>query len=179
VSPVRASQNNSFMDLYVLRHGIAEELDEAHPGEDSERRLTVEGAKKMCKIAEGMKEAEVTPDLILTSPYLRARETAEIVATVFHAKKVLELAPELAPHGNPRKLIELLAVAYKKRKSVVLVGHEPYLSSLISLLISGDSSLDIHLKKGGLCKLEIEELTYGRCASLEWLLPPRVMRDLA
>jgi phosphohistidine phosphatase len=167
------------MDLYLLRHAIAEDVAETGHGADSERRLTPEGTKKMRRIAAGLKESGVGFDLILSSPYARARQTAEIVAGVFGLKKALEIAPELTPHGNPRKLVDSLTDTYKKRRSVVLVGHEPYLSTLISLLLSGDTSLDIHLKKGGICKLTADELAYGRCATLEWLLTPRLTRSLA
>ena len=105
-------------------------------------------------------------------------ETAEIVARVFGLEKALEVAPELTPHGNPRKLMDSLANTHRKHRSVVLVGHEPYLSSLISLLLSGDTSLGIRLKKGGICKLTFENPVYGQCATLEWLLTPRLTRGL-
>lgn len=166
------------MDLYILRHAIAEELSDSKHKDDSHRRLTLEGAKKMYRIAEGMKGLGIRFDLILTSPYVRARQTADIVADIFKMRKLLELTTELQPGGNPRKLIDLVATAYSKRKSILLVGHEPYLSGLISLLLSGDAGLDIHLKKGGLCKLSVPELKFGRCATLEYLLTPGQMRSL-
>ncbi len=167
------------MDLYILRHAIAEERPKRSHEDDSQRRLTREGARKMCRIASGMREAGLSFDLILTSPYLRAMETAEIVMQEFGIKKVLEATEELAPHGNPRKLIDQLTGRHAKRKSVLLVGHEPYLSNLISLLLSGGTNLEVRLKKGGLCKLTASELQYGRCATLEWLLTPRFLRALA
>ena len=165
------------MDLYILRHAIAEAREGAKEMADSERRLTREGKKKMYCVAEGIKAVGLGFDLILSSPYFRAKQTAEILVEVMGLGKALEISPELAPQGNPRKLIETLNRAYAKRRSVVLVGHEPYLSSLISLLLSGDTSLAINLKKGGLCKLTADELTYGKCATLEWLLTPRQMRS--
>ncbi len=166
------------MDLYILRHAIAEDRDEAAGKPDSQRRLTPEGEEKMRRIAKGMKSLGLEFDLMLTSPYLRAKETAEIVADVLKLSKQLEISAELTPHGNPRKLIDALNGHYSDRKSIVLVGHEPYLSNLISLLLSGDTSLEIDLKKGGLCKLGAQHLKYGRCASLEWLLAPRQLRAI-
>jgi len=119
-------------------------------------------------------------DLILSSPYLRAKETAEIVAEVFGMEKKLEISGTLASEGgNAEDLIEELKRKHGKRKQVLLVGHEPYLSGLIALLISGDRRLAITLKKGGLGKLSVDRLIYGRCASLEWLMTPAQMRKVS
>jgi phosphohistidine phosphatase len=167
------------MDLYILRHGIAEDRGKTSGKPDSQRHLTAEGEEKMRRIAEGMKSLGLEIDLILSSPYLRAKQTAEIVAEVFNLGRCLEMSDDLTPSGNPRTVIDALNESHSDRESVVLVGHEPYLSSLISLLISGGTGLAITLKKGGLCKLVIEQhLKYGRCASLEWLLAPRHAKKL-
>ncbi|MDB6017830.1 MAG: phosphohistidine phosphatase SixA [Pedosphaera sp.] len=166
------------MDLYILRHAIAEPTRAKTEKADSERRLTPEGEKKMRRIAKAMKSCELAFDLILSSPYARAQQTAEIVADVFKLRKSLALSATLAPNGNPRQLIGELHETHRSCRSVLLVGHEPYLSSLISLLISGDTTLAIDLKKGGLCSLTASALKYGRCATLEWLLTPRQLREL-
>ena len=125
-----------------------------------------------------MKAMELSFDLILSSPYVRARQTAEIVANVFGLAKKLEFSPALAADGNPQDLVDELKKRRGKPGSIMVVGHEPYLSRLISLLISGGTSLPITLKKGGLCKLSVDALRYGRCANLQWLLTPRQMRGL-
>ena len=135
------------MDLYILRHAIAEERAAGLPGGDSQRRLTEEGKRKMHRAAKGMKDLDLEFDLILSSPFLRAKETAEIVAEVFELNDALKLTPSLAADGNPKDLIDDLRGHYHKRKRVLLVGHEPYLSRLISLLISGDTAIAITLKK--------------------------------
>lgn len=163
------------MDLYILRHAIAEAHSSSAPGGDSQRRLTSEGAKKMRKAAKGLKSAGLSFDLILSSPFTRARQTAEIMAEIFRGKNRLEFSSALASDGNPKELIDELRQRHRKRKKILLVGHELYLSRLISLLISGDTSIAIDLKKGGLCKLSMAELHYGRCAVLDWLLAPRQM----
>lgn len=167
------------MELYILRHAIAEDLNQSVRGGDSQRRLTSKGAKKMHSMACGMKAASLSFDLILSSPYLRAKETAEIVAKLFRPVGGLKLSPTLAPDGSPKDLIDLLKKTHGKRKRIVLVGHEPYLSRLISLLLFGDTSISIDLKKGGLCKLSIKTLRYGRCATLNYLLTPRHLRLMA
>jgi phosphohistidine phosphatase len=114
-------------------------------------------------------------DLILSSPYLRARQTAEIIAEALKARKKLELSDNLTPGGSAKKLVDLLNHLRPSPESVLLVGHEPYLSTLISLLVAGDASLAMVMKKGGLCKLSVESLAPGRCATLEWLLTPKQM----
>lgn len=166
------------MELYILRHAIAEERSPSLPGGDSQRRLSREGIRKMRREARGMKALKLKFDLILSSPYLRAKQTAEIVTKTFHNDKILKLTPLLAPDGNPRDLIEELKRSHPGCKYVLIVGHEPYLSSLISLLLSGQTDLSITLKKGGLCALTVGKLHYGRCATLEWLLTPGQSRSV-
>src|SRR5579863_3087078 len=92
------------MDLYILRHAIAEERNPS--GRDSERRLTEEGREKMRNAAKGMKALELEFDLILSSPYARAKETAEIVAKVFGSDEALRISPTLAADGNPKELLD-------------------------------------------------------------------------
>ena len=160
------------MNLYVLRHAIA--VERGTPGfkDDSKRPLTGKGKKKMKQIAEGMLALELSFDVILSSPFVRARHTAEIVADVFRTRKKLEFTPHLEVGGDPKKLIGLIDQKHGSGSSILIVGHEPYLSSFISMLIAGTDSLSITMKKGGLCKLRATELRYGRCAVLEWLLTP-------
>ncbi len=159
------------MDLYILRHAIAGER-ESFDGPDSERPLTKEGAKKMKRIAKELKKLDIKFDLILSSPFLRAKETAEIMAEEFHRENVLKFSSNLRVGGNPAALVHEINTGYKKFGSILLVGHEPCLSGLILMLVSGKTDLAITMKKGGICKLSVESLRYGRCATLEWLMAP-------
>jgi phosphohistidine phosphatase len=113
-------------------------------------------------------------DLILSSSLVRAEQTARIVAEEF--EREVTFTDFLAPDGNALELIG--EINDEKPQRVLLVGHEPDLSLLISVLISGNSDAAIELKKGGLCKLTTEKLTFGRCATLNWLLPPKYIRSL-
>ena len=122
-----------------------------------------------------MEAMELSFDLILSSPYVRARRTAEIIAEAFNARKKLEISADLVPDGSVKKLVEFLNGLDPAPKEVLLVGHEPYLSGLISLLASGDETHAVTMKKGGLCNLSVDSLKYGRCASIEWLLTPKQM----
>lgn len=163
------------MNLYFLRHGIAVEPGTAGCRRDSERPLTPEGRRKLARGAGAMTEMEIELDLILASPYVRARQTAEIVARQFHAEQRLAFSDALAVDGDPRRLIEGIRACEPAPENVLLVGHEPYLSGLISVLVFGSASGAVVMKKGGLAKLVTESLKYGRCAALEWLLTPKQM----
>jgi phosphohistidine phosphatase len=167
------------MNLYILRHGLAVERGTAGYGKDSDRPLTPKGERKVWKVAEAMETLKLSFDLILSSPYTRARQTAQIVAEAFNARRELELTDALTPNGNARRLIELINAIDPAPQNLLLVGHEPYLSELISLLVTGDADSSVVLKKGGLCLLAVESLKPGRCAALEWLLTPKQMALMA
>lgn len=161
------------MNLYLLRHGIAVEPNAS--GKDAERPLTPRGRRRLSQIARAMGSLKISFDLILSSPYVRAQQTAETVARSLKLRKKLELFEALTPGGNPQALIQHLNGLRPKPKNILLVGHEPYLSKLVALLTTGNTNLEIDFKKGGLCRLDIESLRYGRCATLVWLLAPRHM----
>jgi phosphohistidine phosphatase len=158
------------MNLYLMRHAIAAEPEEGV--EDSQRPLTKSGLKKLEKIARNLEKLDLQLDVILTSPYLRARQTADVVADALDMKKKRVVESEnLIPLGFAEKLVEEIN-AREPAANLLLVGHEPFLSQLVGMLTAGDASLQIDMKKAGLCKLSMEHLTYGRCATLEWLLTP-------
>ena len=167
------------MNLYILRHGIA--VEQGTPGyeKDADRPLTPEGERKLLQIAEAMEALELSFDLILASPYLRARQTAELVAEALKAHKKLELTDSLSPGGSTKKLVEFLSRLQPGPENILLVGHEPYLSGLVSLLVFGEATSAVVMKKGGLCKLSTDSLKPGRCAALEWLLTPKQMALMA
>lgn len=160
------------MDIYLLRHAIAVERGSSRIGDDADRPLTGKGAKKMRRIAKIMKARGLSFDLILSSPHRRARETAEIVARVFGSRDRLTFSPHLKVGGNPAALVKELHAHDGNPTSILLVGHEPFLSKLFSVLLSGGKGLSVTMKKGGLCKLSVRSLRFGRCATLEWLLGP-------
>jgi len=166
------------MNLYLLRHGLAVEPGAPGYAKDSARPLTPEGERKLRRIGKAMKAQDLSFDLILSSPYVRARQTAEIVAEALGLRKRLECTEDLTPGGSRRSLIASLNQRKPQPEEVLLVGHEPYLSEFISLLLSGETDLPVVMKKGGLCKLSIPAIEHGQCASLEWLLTPRQMTQM-
>jgi phosphohistidine phosphatase len=161
------------MNLYLLRHGLATELTPDQLAQDAERRLTPKGIRKLRKIAAGMNALELRFDLILSSPYTRARQTAELVARQLQPRKRVVRCDDLAPGGDPRELIAFLRGCEPVPAEVLLVGHEPYLSNFISLLTTGSAGCRLTLKKGGLAKMRAESLKPGQCATLEWLFGPK------
>lgn len=166
------------MELYLLRHAIAVEREGLSPLRDRERPLTREGIRRMRRIARGMAGLRISPDLMLTSPFLRALQTGEIVAAELGCK-VPEVTPHLEPGGDLQGLITLLQKRSRTASSILLVGHSPALGILASVLLAGDDRMQMTLKKGGLCKLRIDRMDRGPCATLLWLLAPRQLMSLA
>src|SRR3954462_10485262 len=132
------------MDLYIMRPGIA--ADHSDSGADRDRALTEEGIQKTECSADALKKLDVEFNLILTSPFIRARQTAEIVAKRLDCAHLKEFAP-LAAGGNPERVLQGLSHVDSKINSLLLVGHEPDLSRLISILLSGGEDLGITMKK--------------------------------
>ncbi|MGE5249579.1 MAG: phosphohistidine phosphatase SixA [Bacteroidota bacterium] len=171
-----ASQRGTLpMKLYIVRHAIA--VDEGTPGyeDDSQRPLTDEGRKKMKRVARGLREFGVEFDQILTSPYVRARDTAQILADEFNLEKRVAFSDRLIPPGDFDGLVDEISEKYDV-DSLALVGHEPMLSQLISWLVTGGTEAPVTLKKGGVGCLTVENLRgRDRRATLEWLLTPAAL----
>ena len=166
------------MELFLLRHGLAVERGTAGFAHDAARPLTPQGRRELRKITRAMQRLELSFDLILSSPFLRAKQTAEIVAAEMKLKQQLAFADELQPGGDLKKLMQRLAGLKSKRQNILLVGHEPDLSGLISLLVSGRAGAGFALKKGGLAKLEVAKLCAGKGATLAWLVTPAQLKRM-
>ncbi len=162
------------MNLYLIRHAIAVEPGTPGYEEDQLRPLTGKGSEKMTNIARGLKSLGLCFDLVLSSPYARAIETAKILLKVMKiSKERLVITEHLAPMGFPEQVIGQINQNYSSLESIALVGHEPNLSALISLLAAGDAELAIDMRKGGVCCLSAENLLHERRATLEWLMMPK------
>jgi phosphohistidine phosphatase len=165
------------MNLYFLRHAKAcARSRKWRP--DSTRPLTRDGEKRMFEAARGLQTLDLSFDLILTSPHIRAFRTAEILAEVFLSTKVCE-SKNLVPEAEPRAVIDEINENFSTLKQIVLVGHEPFLSGLISLLLSGGDTLSIDLRKGGFCKLSVGQLGAGQCGCLEYMMTSRQLARMA
>jgi phosphohistidine phosphatase len=164
------------MELYLLRHGIAVEPGTRGFEDDFSRPLTPKGRRQLRKNTAAIKELAGKFDLILSSPLVRAKQTAEIVAKALDSKKRLRFTSALGPGGAAAILVRQLEREKPAPEKVLLVGHEPDMSRLVSLLTSGRPDMQIDFKKGALCKLETEKLTAGQCARLIWLVTPKQMK---
>lgn len=166
------------MNLFLLRHGIAVERGTPGFSNDDARPLTPKGKRQLRKIAAALRALEPGFDAVLSSPLVRARQTAEIVAAELKLKKRLAFADELKPGSGAKMLVQKIGALEAAPENILLVGHEPDFSGLISLFITGKTGAGLVLKKGGLAKLEIENLRAGKCAVLAWLLTPKQMKRL-
>lgn len=162
------------MNLFFLRHGVAVERDPQSFPDDSRRPLTLKGEDRVRLACDALQALELSFDAILSSPFLRSRQTAEIIAGSLGLRRALQFHNHLTPTGNPQALLRFVNRISPKPENLLLVGHEPYLSELLSVLISGQADALIDLKKNGLAKIEVtQRLKLGRCATLNWLLTPR------
>ncbi len=165
------------MELYFLRHAIA--VPRGSGADDSQRPLTADGRIKMLEIAQGMKSLELSFETLLSSPYVRARQTAEIVAKVFNIKKTKIIYTRTLVPGDPSfaDLVQTINARARKSSKLLLVGHEPHLSQFISFLLASRQQIAIELKKGGLCFLTAPRISgSGGGATLHWLLTPSQLR---
>lgn len=164
------------MELIVFRHGPAGDKEEwAKTGRpDSERPLTADGRKRAREAARGLAAIAGKVDLVATSPWTRARQTAELAAEAFGAP--LAETNFLLPHRSPESLAKWLSGLADER--VVLVGHEPHLSKVIGWLLTGDERSYVGLKKAQAALLETKKAAGAR-ATLLWSIPPKALRKLA
>ena len=165
----------SCMDLFVLRHGKAGPSFDG--SDDSKRALTGDGRNEIRKVASWMRQKKFGFEVIATSPLTRSLETAEIVARSLGQKKRLAVWEELAPGGDPDTICNR-AAQYGEDAAVLLTGHEPMLSTLISRIISGNDTASLLLAKGGLAKIRNYSFNKRPSGDLQWLLTPGQMMEM-
>jgi len=168
------------MNLYLMRHGIAVAADQPGIDSDSERPLTPKGKKRLRRSARGLARLNIPFSSILTSPALRARQTAEIVGQSLGLENKVEEISELAPESSVEHLIGALT-RFHEQEYVLLVGHEPLLSNAASFLLLNKhkSNLNIRFRKGGLCCIEIDDLPPTKPGLLQWHLTGKQLRLLS
>lgn len=163
------------MELLLVRHGPAEEPGDPKWPTDRSRPLSVDGREKTSLAAAGLAAAGLRPDLVVSSPLVRAEQTAKIVAAAFRPAPSIELSGALAPGGDYVALVRQLQA--RRLERVALVGHEPSMSLLLSILVTGgERRLDVDFKKAAMALVEIEA-DRPRGIMLAFL-PPRTLRQL-
>lgn len=169
------------IELIVIRHAIAEDhapLDTHDvPGPDFERRLTGKGKKRMTKAAKGLRDIYPELDLVVTSPLVRAVETARIVASVYGEVPATQLTA-LAPDAPWDDFLLWLKDQPAGRR-IAVIGHEPHLSRWCSWMLCGLQRPFFGFKKGGACLLKLASPPAPGEADLVWLMAPRQLRGLA
>ena len=165
-------------ELYIMRHGVAVERGSPGFADDGKRTLTPEGRKKTILAVQGMIAVGVDLDWIVTSPLVRAAETAGIVADALGKKVPVDTCDELRPGGSAEALIAFLA-HHANRKRVMVIGHEPDLSEMAGRLVGAGRRAHFSLKKAGCCLITFDDFPPKSPGKLVWWLTPRVMRKLA
>jgi len=163
------------MLLYLMRHGIAE--DRSILGSDAERQLTQRGTLRTAMVAKGLEKLGVKIDRIISSPYVRARQTAEIVGRITRHEEEIMLDERLVPQGRFHDVSDLI-VENDDVERLMLVGHEPSMSEIISGLCAG-GNLMIEVKKASVTAIEITRLRPQAEGTLLWSLPPKVFEGIS
>ena len=161
-------------ELYLVRHAIAAERGEDWP-DDDKRPLTERGVSRFKEVVAGLASLGVEVDEIFTSPLVRAKQTADLLAAGLKGKANVKILDALSPGHTPAAVLAQLSRAAKRRR-LMLVGHEPDLGELAAHLIGSGRALPF--KKGGVCRIEVESLTSRRPAALAWFMQPKMLRKL-
>jgi phosphohistidine phosphatase len=161
------------MQLYLLRHGIAE--DTSTTGNDADRGLIADGRRKLRQVLDAAAEAGVAPSLILTSPLKRAVQTAELAQSVLKYKNELLRTKALAPGATVEQVWDEIRV-HKNEPSLLLVGHNPLFSELAAYLL-GSKEIQVDFKKGAMLRLDLESFTVRPKGLLRWYLTPKLAAE--
>ena len=161
-------------ELYLIRHAVAEERGDKWP-DDAKRPLTADGAKKMKKAARGLASLGIAFDVILSSPLVRARQTADIVAAALDPHPSIVNVDSLSPGGSYSALVADLE-KHLRRNRIALVGHEPGIGELAARLIG--SRHPFEFRKGAVCRIDLDEIPPNGPGDLRWFAPTRVLRGI-
>lgn len=166
------------MDVLVVRHGVAQDRVEAESQgvTDAERPLTADGQRRMKGVARGLSKRVPEVDILISSPLLRARQTAELLRERYRGLGCIE-SEALLPEAEPEALGQVLS-GHASQRVVAVVGHEPHLSGWVGWSLAGEPCSLVELRKGGACLLRFEGAVSAGGARLHWLLTPALARRL-
>lgn len=163
------------LEIYLVRHAIAAERGDDWP-DDTKRPLTERGIDRFKQAVAGLAEIDVRVEEIFTSPLVRAKQTADLLAAGVSGRPSVKVLDALAPGHPPATVLAQLAKA-AKRRCIAMVGHEPDLGQLAAHLIGARTPL--HFKKGGMCRIDLAGLSSKAGGSLVWFVTPKILRKLA
>jgi phosphohistidine phosphatase len=158
------------MELYLLRHGIAE--DHSPTGRDQDRRLTEEGREKLRRVLKRAASAGVEPSLIISSPYKRAVETAEIAASELHYKAEILRVGSLTPDSSPPSVWSEIR-EHRDEPSILLAGHEPLFSSTVAWLLGSKGQM-VDFRKAALVRIDVRGFGPAPQGVLQWMLTAKL-----
>ena len=161
-------------ELYLVRHGLAEERGAKWP-DDGKRPLSADGISRLKKSARGLDRIDVKFDVILTSPLVRARQTADIMSAEMDGHPAIVNVESLLPGAPFASLVTDLEKQIRKTR-IALVGHEPGIGELAARLIG--SRHPIEFKKGSVARIDIDQIPPAGPGDLRWMMPPKFMRAL-
>lgn len=163
------------MKLFLVRHGIAVDSLAGEIKTDAKRPLTLEGRAETELVARGLKRAGNKLDLLITSPLVRARQTAAIFADVYMLETRVEICEVLAPGCRPSDLYKFLKGT--RAESIALFGHEPDMGELAQALLGAE--FNIQFKKAGVCRIDVWDMPPSSPGVLKWFMPPKLACLLA
>ena len=158
------------MELYVFRHGIAEDAAPGRP--DADRALTDEGRKKIAAVVKAARRAGFAPSLIISSPYLRATQTAKVAEEELGYKGEVVRTEALVPHSSPEAVWSELR-DYRAESAILLTGHEPLLSLLVAYLLDAPG-LRVEMKKAAMVRIDVESFGAAPHGTLRWMITPKL-----
>lgn len=161
-------------ELYLVRHGVAEERGDAWP-DDSKRPLSEDGMTRLRKASRALARLGISIDVVLTSPLMRTRQTAEIFGAAFTPHPAIANLDALAPDGSATSVIAELD-RHSKRKRIALIGHEPGIGELAARLLGSRHAMEF--KKGAICRIDVDALPPKGPGTLRWFLSPKLLRSL-
>jgi len=163
------------LELYIIRHAIAADRGEEYP-DDSKRPLTSEGISRFRKEAKALNALGMSVALILTSPLVRTRQTADVLSESLEGNPPVMNTDSLTPAGTAPAVIQELS-RHAKKGPIALVGHEPNIGELAARLIGARTAFEF--KKGAVCRIDFDVLPPKGTGHLRWFVPPRMLRKLA
>jgi phosphohistidine phosphatase len=169
----RVKANAGRHRLYLVRHAVAAERGDSWP-DDAKRPLTSKGISRMRDIVHRLRDLDVSIDVVLTSPLVRAKQTAQILADGLRPSPPVAIVAALSPGVSPAQTVEALGT-FRKMRRIALVGHEPGLGELAAWLIG--AALPLPLKKGGVCRIDLHSTPAPGRGQLIWMATPKMLRE--
>jgi phosphohistidine phosphatase len=175
---VERTDGLSIMKLYLLRHGIAVDRIGGDITSDWQRPLTKEGKKETSQVATALLKLGVKANAVVSSPLIRARQTADIIVEVLAKGIELQITDSLAPGGMASDLYKFLK-PFSQLEEIFLVGHEPDIGRLAGTLLWAGPELNIAFKKTAVCRIDILDIPPSSPGILKWFVTPNILCPLA